>query len=53
MTGHLALVGGSEWMEGCSYDADLLAASGAGEVVLLPTAAAYESPGKVTARAEK
>jgi len=42
--GPLALVGGGEWREGCSFDAELLAASGGSEVVVLPTAAAYEHP---------
>jgi cyanophycinase len=42
--GLLALVGGSEWTEGCDFDAELLAASGGKEVVVLPTAAAYEHP---------
>jgi cyanophycinase len=42
--GRLALVGGQEWNEGCSFDADLLAASQASEVLVLPTAAAYEHP---------
>jgi cyanophycinase len=46
-TGHpgpLALVGGAEWQEGCSFDADLLKESGATDVLVLPTAAAYEHP---------
>lgn len=42
--GLLALVGGSEWTEGCDFDAGLLAASGGAEVLVLPTAAAYERP---------
>jgi cyanophycinase len=42
--GILALVGGGEWQPGCSFDAGLLAASGSDEVLVLPTAAAYEHP---------
>ncbi|HEX2063099.1 MAG TPA: Type 1 glutamine amidotransferase-like domain-containing protein [Acidimicrobiales bacterium] len=42
--GPLALVGGAEWQDGCSFDRELLEASGGGEVVVLPTAAAYEHP---------
>ena len=44
MSGTLALVGGRPFTEGCTFDADLLAASGGDEVVVLPTAAAYEHP---------
>jgi cyanophycinase len=42
--GPLALVGGAEWTEGCSFDEELWEASGRAEVVVLPTAAAYEHP---------
>jgi cyanophycinase len=42
--GHLALVGGAEWTEGCSFDAEMWEASGRSEVLILPTAAAYEHP---------
>jgi len=49
--GPLALVGGKEWGEGCTFDADLLAASGGGEVLVLPTAAAYEHPQRAVERA--
>ena len=51
--GPLALVGGAEWTEGCTFDAELWAAAGAEEVLVLPTAAAYEHPQRAvdTARA--
>jgi len=42
--GPLALVGGGEWQAGCSFDAGLMAASGTDQVLILPTAAAYEHP---------
>src|SRR5215218_76461 len=53
MSGPLALVGGAEWREGCTFDRALLAESGAEEVLVLPTAAAYEHPERAveTARA--
>jgi cyanophycinase len=44
VAGTLALVGGDEWRDGCDFDGELLSASGASEVVVLPTAAAYEHP---------
>ncbi|HVF76118.1 MAG TPA: Type 1 glutamine amidotransferase-like domain-containing protein [Acidimicrobiales bacterium] len=44
MSGTIALVGGAEWQDGCTFDAELLKASGGTEVVVLPTAAAYEHP---------
>ena len=49
--GILAMVGGGEWQEGCDFDADLLAASGTEHVLVLPTAAAYEHPERLVARA--
>jgi cyanophycinase len=42
--GPIALVGGGEWTDGCSFDAELLAAAGTDEVLVLPTGAAYEHP---------
>jgi cyanophycinase len=51
MTGHLALVGGGEFSEGCSFDASLLEASGASEVLVCPTGAAYEHPQRSVERA--
>jgi cyanophycinase len=44
MPGVLALVGGNEWQEKCTFDRALLEASGGSEVLVLPTAAAYEHP---------
>ena len=49
--GMLALVGGGEWTEGCSFDAGFLAASGSDQVLVLPTAAAYEHPERQVVRA--
>ncbi len=51
MSGHLALVGGGEFTEGCTFDAGLLEASGASEVLIVPTAAAYEHPDRLVERA--
>jgi cyanophycinase len=47
----LALVGGGEWTEGCSFDAGFLSAAGSGDVLVLPTAAAYEHPERLVVRA--
>ena len=44
MSGPLLLVGGSEWREGCLFDREALEAAGNPEVLVLPTAAAYEHP---------
>jgi cyanophycinase len=49
--GVLALVGGGEWSDGCTFDAELLAESGGTSVVVLPTAAAYEAPDQVLEQA--
>src|SRR5579863_6652187 len=44
--GPLALVGGDELHQRSEFDAELLAESGGTDVLVLPTAAAYEHPGK-------
>jgi|BarGraIncu00222A_1022003.scaffolds.fasta_scaffold01779_2 cyanophycinase len=49
--GIVALVGGGEWQPGCSFDAELLAASGSDEVLVLPTAGAYEHPERAVVQA--
>lgn len=51
--GPLALVGGDEWSDGCTFDAELLEESGGGPVVVLPTAAAYEQPSHVVEAARR
>lgn len=51
MPGTLALVGGGEWRAGCEFDAALLAASGGDEVLVIPTAAAYEHPSRAVEQA--
>jgi cyanophycinase len=52
VAGVLALVGGAEWQPGCDFDADLLERSGGGDVLILPTAAAYEQPERAVANAK-
>lgn len=44
MPGPLALVGGGEWTEGCTFDRSLLERSGGDEVVVVPAGLAYERP---------
>lgn len=51
MSGPLVLVGGGEWTEGCTFDRELVAASGASEVVVIPAGSAYENPAHVVAQA--
>jgi cyanophycinase len=51
-TGTVALVGGDEWTEPCTtFDARLLELAGTDEVVVLPTAAAFEHPERAVERA--
>jgi cyanophycinase len=47
----LALVGGGEFTDGCDFDRDLLAASGADEVLVVPAGAAFEHPERLVATA--
>lgn len=51
MSGSLAFVGGGEFSDGCTFDAGLWEASGASEVLVLPTGAAYEHPGRLVDKA--
>jgi cyanophycinase len=53
VSGPLALVGGGEWTDGCTFDRALIDAVDATEVVVLPTASAYEHPDRLINRAEK
>ena len=49
--GILAMVGGSEFQDGCDFDVEFLDASGSDQILVLPTAAAYESPERLVASA--
>jgi cyanophycinase len=51
VTGVLALVGGGEFRDGCTFDRELLAASGSDSVVVVPAGSAFENPGRVVERA--
>jgi cyanophycinase len=51
MSGPLALVGGGEFTDGCTFDAGLLEAAGGGEVLVIPAAAAFEHPQRSVDRA--
>lgn len=44
MPGTLALIGGGEFTDGCSFDRTLLDAAGTDEVLIIPAAAAFEHP---------
>lgn len=52
-TGALALIGGAEWTQGCDFDAELLDLATRREVLVLPTAAAYEHPQRAVATASE
>jgi cyanophycinase len=53
-SGTVALVGGDEWTEPCTaFDARLLELAGTDEVLVLPTAAAFEHPERAVERATK
>ena len=45
----LQLFIGGEWTDGCSFDETLWRQSGQAEVLVLPTAAAYEHPERAVA----
>ena len=47
MNGPIALVGGDEFGSGCEFDAEIIEAVSATEVLLLPTGSAYENPGRI------
>jgi cyanophycinase len=47
MSGSLAFVGGRPFTDGCTFDVGLLQHSDADEVIVLPTAAAYEDPSRL------
>lgn len=51
--GPLAIVGGVEWEDGCDFDTELLSACQADEVVVLPTAAAYEHADRSVQKAQR
>ena len=53
MPGVIALVGGNEWQQKCSFDRGLLEASGGTDVLVLPTAAAYEHPDRAVDHARQ
>lgn len=51
MRGIIALVGGGEFSDGCTFDRDLLEASGGTTVTVVPAGSAFENPGHVVAQA--
>ncbi len=53
MNGPLMLVGGNEWRDGCTFDRTMLDEAGHPDVLVLPTAAAYEHPARAVETAER
>ena len=53
MSGPLAFVGGDEFTDGCTFDAELIDRVGATEVTLLATGWAYENPSRAVATARE
>ncbi len=50
--GSLCLVGGAEWTPGCTFDISVWEAAGRPQVLILPTAAAYEHPERAVSTAK-
>lgn len=50
-SGLLAMVGGGEFTDGCTFDRALLDAAGGDEILVVPTGAAYEHPERLVGRA--
>lgn len=50
-SGILALVGGGEFTEGCEFDRTLLDAAGTDQVLVVPTASAFEHPQRLVDQA--
>lgn len=53
MSGPLVFVGGGEFTDGCTFDAELVERVGATEVALLATGWAYENPARTVAAARE
>lgn len=53
MSGPLALVGGDPFQPDADVEVEVVRAAGASEVLVLPTGAAYEHPGRFVAAAEE
>jgi cyanophycinase len=52
VSGTVALVGGEEFSPACTFDRELLDVSGASEVLVVPTGAAYEHPDRSVSAAQ-